>query len=207
MSPCLSSPQHQHWVEHMEAIWARKSSHSPADIIRGGQLDSRLIYLLAWSNSSLHFWMHILKTHCELQWHSSLLLIVVIMDWDDVEEFKCTVDADRTMSLNLLWLCDSVLNVPEAIILIFTPSMFGVVYMFLPWYSVFSQVLKIPISPCPHCLQTWSFSKGTAVYFSRSEWIIVPATGNCPQTHQFAGIKRQTLTSDSLQLLILERLI
>lgn len=44
----------------MEIIWARKSSHSPTDIIRRGQLDSRLIYLLAQSQ-----YFTLLNVHAE----------------------------------------------------------------------------------------------------------------------------------------------
>lgn len=38
MSPSLSSPQHQDRGNQMEAIWTRKSSHSPADIISRGPI-------------------------------------------------------------------------------------------------------------------------------------------------------------------------
>lgn len=71
----------------MEAIWTRKSSHSPADIIRGGPLDCGLIYLLAWSDSVLHLWFCMLKTQQDLYWwssHPSVILwscLQLLSDW------------------------------------------------------------------------------------------------------------------------------
>ncbi len=87
MSPSLSSPQHHDRGNQMEAIWTQKTSQSPADIIKGGQLDSRLIYLLARSDSASCLWMCTLKTRRDLCWCSSHPSVVLwsflqsLCDW------------------------------------------------------------------------------------------------------------------------------
>lgn len=69
MGPSLSPLPHQGRSYHMETICTRKSSHPPADIIRGWQLDSRLIGLLAGSDGVSHLWMCTLRT-----WRDPLLM-------------------------------------------------------------------------------------------------------------------------------------
>lgn len=71
MGPSLSPLPHQGRSYHMETICTRKSSHSPADIIRGWQLDSRLIGLLAGSDGVSHLWMCTLRTWRDPRWCSS----------------------------------------------------------------------------------------------------------------------------------------
>lgn len=177
MSRSLSSPQHQDRGTQMGETMTRKSSHSPADTIRGGQLDSRLIYLLVWSDSILHFWIHTLKTWRNLCWNSSPLLLssgaFAVPLW--------LVTAWEMMMSTVMWLwgggqlhgfvlvCNDSIQSASACVLsehtvclppstaIFTQRMFGVVYVSLALYSLHSvaQPENVAIGPFPRELK-WS---------------------------------------------------